>query len=311
MMVLAVGVFFLALSSPLALSAQAAGMTVLAIAFWRMAMATLLQAPLAAWELRGRQRGFRPPRRAVLLSLGAGAFLGAHFAGFIGALKLTSVASAITLTTLTPLLAALASRWLLGEKPPASFWPALALAMAGAAVMTSAEWSAGGEKPHAWAGNLLALLAAATATGYLMCGRQARAFFPLGLYAMLVYGVAGVCLGLGLMVSGASLWPAQPAGWLWCFLLALLPTTLGHNVVNWSLRHVSPAAAGLMILGEPPLTMALCWWLLGSEVSWRGAAGSAATLAGLGWFLRDQARRRRTAALAPRSPIPEQSSPLS
>jgi len=88
----------------------------LAVSFWRSSLGALALAPVA-WRHQRRQRRTGAPlgrRRHLQLAL-AGAALAVHFALFQGSLALTSVASAVTLTTMSPLFVALGGWWLLGE----------------------------------------------------------------------------------------------------------------------------------------------------------------------------------------------------
>jgi drug/metabolite transporter (DMT)-like permease len=58
--------------------------------------------------------------------------LGLHFALFQGALALTTVASATTLATMSPVFVGLGAWWLLGEPTARRTWIGMALTVVGA-----------------------------------------------------------------------------------------------------------------------------------------------------------------------------------
>ena len=122
----------------------------LSVVGWRLILATLFLTP---WAVRrfGEVRAL--PRHSFWGLIGSGAALAAHFTLWVHSLRLTSVASAVTLVCLQPvftMLGEVAS----GRKPPPRVLLPLALAIAGAAFMAGFDWTIGGQH---LLGDLLAL----------------------------------------------------------------------------------------------------------------------------------------------------------
>lgn len=113
----------------------------LILALYRMAFSAAL---MAVPVLAGRRRELKSlTRRDVLLCLASGLFLGIHFAAYFGALRATSIASAVVLVDTEVFFVAAASALFLGQRLPRRTWPAVLLAFAGSAVVALADSAAG------------------------------------------------------------------------------------------------------------------------------------------------------------------------
>lgn len=89
----------------------------LILALYRMAFSAAL---MAVPVLAGRRRELKSlTRRDVLLCLASGLFLGIHFAAYFGALRATSIASAVVLVDTEVFFVAAASALFLGQRLPA------------------------------------------------------------------------------------------------------------------------------------------------------------------------------------------------
>ncbi len=238
-------------TAAIAIRLVAPEMPALAIATWRMVFGALLFLwvwPRAAWVRRY-------PREVLL----AGVFLGLHFTFWITSLFFTTVASSVVLVTTTPLFTALVE-WIRGElQRPLRTLLVIGMVLAGMGFLGGGDWALGG---RALLGDVLALLGAVCAAGYLITGRRVRREVPATLYVGPVYGVAALLLLLMSVFSGTSLAipsPRAAAGVLW---LALVPQGLGHTLINWGLGRTTATGVSLLILGEPVLSTLWAWWLL-------------------------------------------------
>ena len=239
-----------------------AGAAPLAIAFWRLALATLILAPVAGWQRARQRRAIRSSSRRAspVLVIAAGTLLAGHFVLWIMSLFLTSVASSVMLVTTQPVFAALIAGPLLGERTGARTWAAIGLSLAGAAVITAGDLSL---SAGAMLGDLLAVTAAAAAAVYLVLGRRARHGGPLPIYLFSVNGVATAVL---LLLCLGSDTPLGGYAWItWALLLALAvgPHLVGHGFLNLAVRHLPAPAVNLALLGEPILSSIYAAWLFG------------------------------------------------
>jgi drug/metabolite transporter (DMT)-like permease len=256
----------------------------LAAAFYRIALATLAIAPFAAapaaraWPLLSSRR-----RLAVIAS---GLALGLHFATWIASLSYTSVAVSVLLVNTAPLFTLAFSRLVLGETATPAVAAAMALALAGAALIAAADWSGSAASLR---GAGLALAGAVTLSAYHVIGRGLRDALPLRAYILCVWAGAAATLLALVAVAGVALggYPARTYAWL--LALALLPTVAGHGLVNLSLRSMPATTVGLFLLGEPVAASALAYAIFGERIAALTMAGGALVVAALAVVARSEA----------------------
>lgn len=224
----------------------------LAIAFWRMALASLLLLPFHA----AARKEVPQPAASPLwpFTLGAGLILALHFTCWIASIQLTTVASSLLLMSAQPLWAALLSLLFLKETVSKRGAAGMGLALLGIAVIAWSDRSHGGTH---LLGDFLALLSGLAAAGYLTVGRHLRLRLPLATYLFSVYATSALFLGLGTLLSGAPLAGYDRRTWAMLGLLALFPSALGHSLVNYALRYMESYRVSLSILVEPVVSSVL------------------------------------------------------
>jgi drug/metabolite transporter (DMT)-like permease len=213
------------------------------------------------------------PRAGVAL---AGALLAAHFTLFLGGLAATSLAAAVALVSLEPIAVVLASFVAFGLRPTRRELSGLALATAGAFVVTSGA----GQGEHRLAGDLMVLGAVVLFGAYVAAARGLRDALAPTPYAASVYAVASVVLlpvAVPLAVAARSPPPEAVASVIG---LALVPTLVGHSLVQRAARHAPPVLVALVCPGETLGSMAIGALLMGSAPTAREGAGAALILAG-------------------------------
>jgi drug/metabolite transporter (DMT)-like permease len=260
----------------------------LAIAAWRMTLASAIVVPLAGSHQPARAAVPSPSdRRRALM---AGAALAVHFALWITSLQLTSVASSVVLVTTNPLWVGLAAPFLLGEMPGAAMWSGIVTAFAGGAVIA---WNDASGGQHALSGDLLALGGAIAAASYFLLGRRVRAHLGLLEYVAVVYTTAALCLVAAAVAAGVPLLGYPSRTWLCFAALAVVPQVLGHSSFNWALEHLSATMVAVAILGEAVGSVALARWILGERPSPATLFGACLVLLGLAMAVVGEARRDR------------------
>ncbi len=257
----------------------------LTIALYRVLFAAALIAPpgVAAWRRRP------PGRRAIGAAAGAGLLLSLHFATWIASLSYTTIAASTLLVSTQPVFSIVLSRVLLKERPARGTIGAVALALAGMALITASDLSI---EPGRIAGDLLALAGAVFAAAYLVVGRAGRAASPFPAYLLIVNASASVGALLLVVLMKSPVGPR--AGEIhWLLLMALVPHLLGHGALNWAVRLQPAYLVNLTVLAEPVLA-SLYAFLLFREVPapllYPGAA-----LIGWGVALAIRAESRRKA----------------
>lgn len=257
------------------------------VVWLRMALATLLLAPVA---VTGFARGPRPSRPQAGLMLLAGILLGGHFLLWTASLGQTSVAASVLLVSVHPLLVAPAARWMLGERVPLYAGIGIALALAGTVVTCVGDLRV---SSSAIAGDGLALAGAACLAGYLLIGRGVRGSIGVAPYSAAVYAVVAVTAVVTAAAQGGLRAPSGRT-LLACLALAVVCTIGGHTVYNWALRHVRALAVSTSFLGEPPLAALLALAILGNVPPLPTVIGGVLILGGLAISLRSLQGDART-----------------
>ena len=240
---LAIGVTAVGTSGPLIAAAKAPAM---AIAFWRNFIATLVFAPYVLVRHRAELRAL--PKRAVLLALVSGLILGAHFATWTPAAKLSTVASATAFAATQPIFAAMVARFL-GQHIPRRAWSGIVVAFAGVVLLSGVDFHA---SLRAFEGDLLALAAAAFAAVYMTIGAEVRKTVSLPVYALLCYGAASVFLITAAFATGSALVGFSGNAWVKILALTVLAQFLGHTLFNRVVKTTSPTVLSTAILLEVP-----------------------------------------------------------
>jgi drug/metabolite transporter (DMT)-like permease len=248
----------------------------LAVAFYRVALASLLVSPFALRPLADHVP--RMPSGQLASLLGAGLALGIHFATWIESLSLTSIASSVLIVNAAPVVTLLLSRIVLKETPPKAVLVAIAIALAGVLRIAWGDWG-GGRDPVT--GDLLAFAGAVSLSVYHVIGRGLRQALPLGAYILGVWATSALVLAVLATLLGVHLtgYPPRTAG---VFLaLALIPTIAGHGLVNLSLRLLPAPTVGLFLLGEPVGASILAYLLFAEVPTSSTLTGGAVVLLGL------------------------------
>ncbi|MGE5586013.1 MAG: DMT family transporter [Bacillota bacterium] len=251
----------------------------LAIATWRMGLATLMLAPFAL--VGGRREMLAMGRRDLALSLLAGGFLAVHFGAWMTSLSHTSVASSVALVSMHPLFVMLASRLFFGESAAGGAVAGAGIAVVGSTIIGLGDSAAGGS---AFFGDLLALLSALMFAAYVLVGRGVRQRLSVAPYAFVVYGICSLVLVLTCAASGVRVYPYSTRDHMLFLALAAVPTILGHTVFNWALRYVSASVISVSVLGEPVGATLLAVALLEETPPATAIAGGVLVILGIAIF---------------------------
>ncbi|MGH1562069.1 DMT family transporter [Mumia sp. DW29H23] len=267
-----VAVLGVSLSGPLMAGTQAPA---LAIAFWRNALAEVVLLPVAATR---RRRELRAITRADLRTcLFAGAALAAHFATWVSALKLTSVAAATALVSMQVGWIALIDR-LRGKRIRLGVAVGLAISFAGVLVITGVDLTLSRD---ALVGDVLALVGGLTAAVYTVAGARARESLTTTAYTVLCYGACAAILLAVCVVGGVPLVGFEAEAWAGIVAVTVTAQLLGHSVINHLLAVMSPMVVSLVLLLEVPGAAILAAAMLGQAPGVGVYAGLALILGGL------------------------------
>lgn len=274
----------------------------LVIAAYRLSIASLLLAPVVLVRKRLELRSLQLGEWA--LALLSGFLLALHFAAWISSLEYATVASSVVLVSTTPLWVALLSPFTIKEPVKRLAAVGMLLALLGGSIVglsDSCAWMAGNLscpaladflRGEAFVADLLALVGAVMAAGYLIIGRRLRERVSLLSYIFVVYSMAAVVLVIFMLISGHTALGYSPTTYGWFILLALVPQLLGHSTFNWALGYLSTAYVSISLLGEPIGSAVLAYFFLDEMPGALKMIGAVLILAGIYIASRSEVERK-------------------
>ncbi|MFP4210457.1 MAG: DMT family transporter [Alkalispirochaeta sp.] len=273
----------------------------LVIASWRMIIASVILLAIGG-ILRGVPRGAVRKRdvsgddgrdiapgsrearegktRRILLVIGSGVFLAAHFAGWISSLELTSVLHSTVLVTVHPVIVLFGTAIIYRRRPGTRRIVLTITALAGAILLSTGGSISG--RPPTVAGDALAFLGAVAVAVYLMIGGWARRSLSAVKYNIAVHSVAAVVLVVATRTSGFPLFGYPIREYVLFGALAFFCTILGHSLMNWALAHVDASDVSVAILLEPIFASTIAAYLFEEIPGVRTLGGAAVVLISLG-----------------------------
>lgn len=238
-----VGVISVSLSAIFVkLTASPSGLT----AFYRMLISVLIMLPLFLWKYKHEVKVLN--KKDWVLSSIAGVMLAFHFIIWFESLNYTSIASSTVLVTLQPIFAFVGTYFFFKEKITLKSIIAALVAISGSVWISIGDFRISGSALY---GDILALIACAFITGYLLFGQEVRKRLSLITYTMIVYCVSSITLLIYVLIVEGTFVPIEQMDWLYFLLLAIVPNLLGHTLFNYAVKWVSTNTISMAILFEP------------------------------------------------------------
>ncbi|MGZ9584840.1 DMT family transporter [Paenibacillus marinisediminis] len=231
------------------------------LGMYRLLMTNVLLLPWV-WVYRKQWRGLG--HKDALKLAGSGFFLGLHFLLWMESLRHTTVASSTMILALEPILVMLGSFWLFKHRTSRAAIIGVGIALIGVAMIGWGDFSI---SKQALYGDLLSVLGTVAVVIHLLLGQDLRQRVSSYVYNFSVFLIAGLCLALYNVGAGIPLTGYPINEWLIFFLMAVIPTVLGHMLFNWLLKYVSATAISMSILGEPVGASILAWIMLGEVMT--------------------------------------------
>lgn len=230
----------------------------MAIGFYRLSMA--LPFFLVPVLLRKRQEIKAIPARDLVWSAISGFFLFWHFLCWFIAVKNTTIASAIILADIHPLIVMGITVVIMKKKVPARAAVGVFVALLGASLVVGFDVSFAGTHLY---GDVMALFTAGAMAIYFSIGGVLRKDIPGDIYITMVFFVCWLCFTIGMFVSGTPFFGYPLSDYLWLIVMTALCQIGAHAVLNWSMRFVPAlyvSAWGTAEIVSAPL---LALWILG------------------------------------------------
>ena len=252
------------------------------IAFYRMLFSVLIMSPIFLLKYKSELKLLQ--KKDWLFSIVAGVFLAFHFILWFESLNYTSVASSTVLVTLQPIFAFIGTYLFFKEKVAFQSIVAVIVAIGGSLLISWGDFRVSGDALY---GDVLALIACALITGYLLFGQDVRQRLSLMTYTMVVYSVSAITLFFYVLFMGQSFGPYESNDWLWFVLLAIIPNLLGHTLFNWSLKWVSTNTISIAILFEPVGAAILAFFIFNENLILSQVIGGVIVILGILMFVLD------------------------
>ncbi len=236
------------------------------------------------------------PARSRWLAGTAGTLFGINITLMATSLTHISIMINQALIATIPIWVAVFEVTLLKGALSRAIWAGIGVALAGGLVVAFASSTAPAivEGGNPGLGVLLAAISACSAALYITIGRKVRSTTSFIPYIWLVYTAGSSVTLIIIGLSQVSLIGYDIRGYLWVLLLAILAQIIGHGVLNYVLKYVSPTV--ITVTAQVMPVLAAIWALvIFSEIptAWQ-LLGSALLLAGVTIVLRGQSSRGPT-----------------
>jgi len=229
-----------------------------------------------AWFALTRRRPSWATLRACALG---GVFFAADVSLTFAAFKLTTVANATIIGALSPVIIALAAARLFGERMSRRDLMFVFAAFVGVAVVGIGSAGAPSWSPL---GDALAALSTVSWAAYWLFSKRARNSFSSLEYMSSVMLVAAVVVTIVTIPSGLigdfSLAPPQGMDWVWVWVVAIFPGTIGHLLVAWSHRQGEAWLLSLITQMMPVIGTIAAWIVLGETLTPLAVLGGAVVM---------------------------------
>ena len=226
----------------------------LVIGSYRQTFATLLFVPFLIKDKAQELSSLSQARIVEMVVIGI--FLGAHFGFFISSVKATSVAASVLLGTCHIVYVAIIGWILFGEGLTRKGIIGTCLALSGIVILF---WGDLAQNSGNFEGNVLAFISGILAGLYYLGGRKLRKEISLPTYALIVYLSSAITMWIVVIVQDLEYLNIPNSDFQLFFLMALIPTLLGHTMQNWALAFLPAYVVSITLLTEPIGSGILAW----------------------------------------------------
>jgi drug/metabolite transporter (DMT)-like permease len=243
-----------------------------AVGFWRL----LLALPFLWLVARGMGQPAHWPRRALVAIIAIAAiFYALDLAAWNAGIRLTKLGNATLFGNTGSFVFAAYGLWIAHQGPSARQAFAMALAVAGAALLMGGSYEL---SPKNLTGDLLTLLGGFFYGGYLIFVERARTrlqALPLLFLCTLFAAPLLLAISLGF---GERVWPHD---WTPLLIFALSSQVLGQGLLVYSIGTLPPLVVGLGLLTQPVVSASVGWFVYGETLSATDLAGALGIAAAL------------------------------
>ncbi len=242
---------------------------------YRLLIASAVLTPVFLHALRGQGAVYRPEhlRRSFIPAV----FLAAHFISWAVGGRMTYAANAVLIVNMVPLVMPFILVVLLRERVHGREIAGTVLALAGVFLIGVSDYRL---DPQLLYGDFVCFASMLLFAIYLALGRRNRDFSNVWLYLIPLYWMAGLICLLAALILRLPLTGFSGAEYALLAGLALVPTIVGHSILNYSLKHFRGQVVSVVNLLQFVFAGAMAYFIF-SEVP-KPAFYAAALLVGIG-----------------------------
>ena len=207
----------------------------IAIGFYRLTFAVPFFAAAVLLKNRAELRALT--KKQVAGCMLGGLFLAGHYFSLFTAVNNTTIASAVMLCNISPIIILIITTLVFREKTTAKAVIGVVIALAGAAIITGGDYNFAGKAVF---GDLMAFAGALFYALYFLVGRTMRKNINVPVYVFIVFSTCWAVFLVGMLVTGTPFSGYSGMDFLYLFAFAMVCSIGAHAVFNWCLAHVSP-----------------------------------------------------------------------
>lgn len=210
-----------------------------------------------------------------------GLFLAGHYFTWFTALGRTTVASAVVLCNLSPIIILLITALIFREKTNLKAVTGVIIALIGAAVITGGDYSFAGNAIY---GDILAFFGAVFYSLYFLVGRRMRRGINASVYVFIIFTTCWLAFAVGMIATRTPFTGYSTKNYWLMFAFAMICQIGAHAVFNWCLGHVSPLYISTIETGESVIAAAVAAILFAEIPTLWQWIGGGITICGLLYY---------------------------
>ncbi len=215
------------------------------------------------------------------LCLLGGGFLAGHFFSWFTAVQTTTIASAVVLAALHPIVVLITTILIFKTPVPVKAVLGIFVALIGGAIVAGFDYTF--TDIHFF-GDVMGLLAGIFMGLYFLMGNAVRKRIPAGTTVFLLFLGCWICFFIGMIVTGTSFTGYPAMDWVWLLAMTLSCQIGAHAVMNWSLGYVSPLYVSAWATADIVIATAFAFVIFGEVPGvWR-TIGAVIVLGGLLYY---------------------------
>ncbi|MDP6637177.1 MAG: DMT family transporter [Phycisphaerae bacterium] len=245
----------------------------------RLLGASIVLSPLCVRDFR-KHRG-KLGWGDLRMTMIAGAAMGLHFTSWIMGARLANPTNASLIVNMVPAVLPLMLFVMVRERVTRGELKATGLVMAGVCILGAWDFHVSAEN---FTGDAICFGSMLIFCLYLTLGRRNRHFATIWLYVVPLYFFGGcLALAMGVFIELGVL--GAPMSWsvreiLLIAALTIIPTVMGHSILNYSVKHMRGQLVGIINLFQFVFVGVMAWCVGEKTPAWTIVPAAALVLGG-------------------------------